>query len=885
MAEQESLQKMTSTPITDTQNSSASLQTRPFAPVKKLHTSSSVQTKSDTKGRQGHRASGFGHSFGNLMVSPPTSLAIQPKLTIGQPGDKYEQEADNVAADVVQRINAPKAVSPKQQETLQREGMPEEEELQMKSLANSIQREEMPEDEELQMKPLANSIQREEMPEDEELQMKPLANSIQREEMQEDEELQMKSLANSIQREEMPEEEELQMKPLLQHREAIGGGQASTDLESSINSARGGGQPLDTGLQRSMGQAMGADFSSVKVHTDSQSDQLNRSIQAKAFTTGQDVFFRQGAYEPSSRGGQELIAHELTHVVQQNGGAVQRSPQVEEMEQATARIELPIQAATANTLQRVFNPTDVVSNAHLRKDGVWGTRIGPKIPSGAKILVDHDANNKTHQHWTGTETTWKPAVNILPTSEEKAIPDDQKGYIRSVRVGASNGSLEEILKSRIQTILQDAESKYASLNTHLNKQENIDFLLQKAIRHNVWNGGASVDNFVSGFSTKEDKITRIREGSEYVAESLEHWRKWLYDDPKQVNIEEVKFLQSDLHEQGLGVMKVKFKKPKGPEGHKFADQTEVEVIIKPEDKSLEENLLGDSPNSAANKINEIVGLTDPKEALATIKMSSDKEYGSLVEKVKGLSAEDLTKNGGPKEMIPAFHETLVFAFLAGIDDLHKENVFWHEGKPYLIDADNVLSYNQMINKDNGKYTQSGFGGYYNKEEAVKNKDAIKNKDNTTVNSKILQAMIEDKGKALKIIDAIKDAVTGKEGRVVPIPTQSWSMALKSFTTSQNKDEFLTKLSSENYIVRENREFSTEGGAGLIGTSYKNIDAIFYNSGAEKAELKKDFEAGVIPFYIYKFDTGHVTHNGTKIYHGQTLEQAMKVILNKFGWDK
>ena len=64
----------------------------------------------------------------------------------------------------------------------------------------------------------------------------------------------------------------------------------------------------------------------VKVHTDSQSDQLNKSIQAKAFTTGQDVFFRQGAYEPSSRGGQELIAHELTHVVQQNGGAVQRSP-------------------------------------------------------------------------------------------------------------------------------------------------------------------------------------------------------------------------------------------------------------------------------------------------------------------------------------------------------------------------------------------------------------------------------------------------------------------------------------------------------------------------------------------------------------------------------
>jgi hypothetical protein len=71
-----------------------------------------------------------------------------------------------------------------------------------------------------------------------------------------------------------------------------------------------------------MGQVMGADFSGVKVHTDTQSDQLNQSIQARAFTTKQDIFFRKGAYDPSSPGGQELIAHELTHVMQQNGSDV-----------------------------------------------------------------------------------------------------------------------------------------------------------------------------------------------------------------------------------------------------------------------------------------------------------------------------------------------------------------------------------------------------------------------------------------------------------------------------------------------------------------------------------------------------------------------------------
>jgi hypothetical protein len=104
---------------------------------------------------------------------------------------------------------------------------------------------------------------------------------------------------------------------------------AAPDLEASIQQAQGSGQPLADSIRQPMEQAFGADFSNVKVHTDTQSDQLNQSIQARAFTTGQDVFFRQGEYNPGSRGGQELLAHELTHVVQQSGGLVQRAAQLE----------------------------------------------------------------------------------------------------------------------------------------------------------------------------------------------------------------------------------------------------------------------------------------------------------------------------------------------------------------------------------------------------------------------------------------------------------------------------------------------------------------------------------------------------------------------------
>ncbi len=96
------------------------------------------------------------------------------------------------------------------------------------------------------------------------------------------------------------------------------------DVERKIESARGGGQPLDSKVGAQMGEAFNADFSGVRVHTGGEADSLNQSLNAKAFTTGQDVFFRDGEYNPGSSSGRGLLAHELTHVVQQNGGKVER---------------------------------------------------------------------------------------------------------------------------------------------------------------------------------------------------------------------------------------------------------------------------------------------------------------------------------------------------------------------------------------------------------------------------------------------------------------------------------------------------------------------------------------------------------------------------------
>lgn len=99
------------------------------------------------------------------------------------------------------------------------------------------------------------------------------------------------------------------------------GGAINDEISQRINSKRGGGSGLDGAVQASAGSQMGYDFSGVRVHTDSESDQLNKSLGAKAFTTGSDIYFSANSYNPGTSEGQELIHHELTHVVQQGGQA------------------------------------------------------------------------------------------------------------------------------------------------------------------------------------------------------------------------------------------------------------------------------------------------------------------------------------------------------------------------------------------------------------------------------------------------------------------------------------------------------------------------------------------------------------------------------------
>jgi hypothetical protein len=84
---------------------------------------------------------------------------------------------------------------------------------------------------------------------------------------------------------------------------------------------RSSGQPLETGTREFMESRFGQDFSGVRVHTDSRAAESARAVNALAYTVGRDVVFDSGRYAPKTQAGQKLMAHELTHVVQQNARA------------------------------------------------------------------------------------------------------------------------------------------------------------------------------------------------------------------------------------------------------------------------------------------------------------------------------------------------------------------------------------------------------------------------------------------------------------------------------------------------------------------------------------------------------------------------------------
>jgi hypothetical protein len=114
---------------------------------------------------------------------------------------------------------------------------------------------------------------------------------------------------------------------MLDLQRAVGNAGAGTLVEEPAESpvhgvVNSGGAPLDTGVREDMESRFGQDFGDVRVHTDGAAHESAKSVNAQAYTVGSDIVFQRDTYDPSSDAGKHMIAHELTHVVQQRNGPV-----------------------------------------------------------------------------------------------------------------------------------------------------------------------------------------------------------------------------------------------------------------------------------------------------------------------------------------------------------------------------------------------------------------------------------------------------------------------------------------------------------------------------------------------------------------------------------
>jgi len=138
------------------------------------------------------------------------------------------------------------------------------------------------------------------------------------------------------------EEEEIQKKPNEEEEMVQSKSDKSTAVPSGfvsgLNSSKGSGSKLSSSVQNKMESGFGTDFSNVRIHTNSNAVQLNRQIGAQAFTHGNDIYFNEGKYNPTTKSGQNLIAHELTHTIQQ-GASVQ--PKLVQKKDDADKTEVP----------------------------------------------------------------------------------------------------------------------------------------------------------------------------------------------------------------------------------------------------------------------------------------------------------------------------------------------------------------------------------------------------------------------------------------------------------------------------------------------------------------------------------------------------------------
>jgi hypothetical protein len=266
---------------------------------------------------------------------------FQPKLTIGKPGDRFEQEADKVADAVVKhtRSSPEETAAIRRKETVRRQAQKDEGQVQAqaeKEEEEPVQAQAEKEEEE----PVQTQAAKEEEEEPLQTQAEEEEEPVQaRAENEKEEPLQAQAAKEEqepVQAQAAKEEEEEPVQTQVEKEQgervqarAQDNGElhiqakpeaplgVSSAFDARLKNRLGKGKPLPAKIRAEMEAAFDTDFSAVRIHTDEEAAELNRMLGAQAFTRGTDIFFDDGKFNPESGAGKHLLAHELTHTRQQ----------------------------------------------------------------------------------------------------------------------------------------------------------------------------------------------------------------------------------------------------------------------------------------------------------------------------------------------------------------------------------------------------------------------------------------------------------------------------------------------------------------------------------------------------------------------------------------
>ncbi len=163
-------------------------------------------------------------------------------------------------------------------------------------------------------------------------------------------------------------------------------GSNTSALEQNLARSKGGGSSMDPTTKNQMESGFGTDFSGVKIHNDSNAVQMNKELGAQAFTNGNDIYFNEGKYNPTTKSGQHLLAHELTHTVQQ-GASTQ--PAVQKAQGAPVPAAAPILKPTT--------PLDITHRLNITNE--WAIYLDAEYEKKKKPI---DVDVKIGERFYGT---------------------------------------------------------------------------------------------------------------------------------------------------------------------------------------------------------------------------------------------------------------------------------------------------------------------------------------------------------------------------------------------------------------------------------------------------------------------------------------------------